>query len=203
MATYPLEEGKIFILGQEMSRGLKANPDLFPTPPMDATTLDEALAAYVSARGEAVAAQATAEQATATKRAALEALSGGIKSNLRYAEMMVHFDDAKLKTIGWGGRREPTPLTAPGRALDLVDTEQGEGWIKLAWEKPADGGKASTYKVLSREWGGDGEWKTADTTTALEITLAGQERGKDLEYVVVSVNRAGEGPESNTVRAVL
>ena len=36
-----------------------------------------------------------------------------------------------------------------------------------------------------------------------EITLSGQERGKEWEYRVIAVNRAGEGAPSNTVMVVL
>ncbi len=36
-----------------------------------------------------------------------------------------------------------------------------------------------------------------------EITLSGQERGKEWEYRVIAVNKAGEGTPSNTVMAVL
>nr|VFJ56784.1 MAG: hypothetical protein BECKFM1743A_GA0114220_101753 [Candidatus Kentron sp. FM]VFJ56887.1 MAG: hypothetical protein BECKFM1743C_GA0114222_101875 [Candidatus Kentron sp. FM]VFK11500.1 MAG: hypothetical protein BECKFM1743B_GA0114221_101865 [Candidatus Kentron sp. FM] len=203
MATFPVEEGKIFALAQEMSGGLKANPDMYPAPPVDALALDDAMTVYTAAKDAAVAAQSIAEQSTATKQAAVRALADKVKINLRYAEMTVGFDDAKLKAIGWGGRRERTPLTEPGQALHVVGAEQGEDWIKLVWEKPVTGGKATGYKVLYREWGGDGEWKTGGTTSIPEITLTGQERGKDLEYVVVSMNRAGDGPESNVVRAVL
>nr|VFJ71229.1 MAG: Fibronectin type III domain-containing protein [Candidatus Kentron sp. FW] len=154
-------------------------------------------------RDAALAAQATAAQATDEKQTALQALADKIRNNIRYAEQAVNFDDAKLKTIGWGGRKEPTPLTAPGRALNLVDAGQGEGWIKLKWKKPVDGGKAGAYKVLAREKTPGNEWKSQDTAMSTEITLTGQPRGKELEYCVVAVNKAGEGPESNPVMAVL
>jgi len=36
-----------------------------------------------------------------------------------------------------------------------------------------------------------------------EITLSGQERGKEWEYRVIAVNKAGESEASNTVMAVL
>ena len=36
-----------------------------------------------------------------------------------------------------------------------------------------------------------------------EATLNNQERGKDWEYRVIAVNRAGEGPASNMVAAVV
>nr|VFK44878.1 MAG: hypothetical protein BECKTC1821E_GA0114239_10419 [Candidatus Kentron sp. TC]VFK50165.1 MAG: hypothetical protein BECKTC1821D_GA0114238_10935 [Candidatus Kentron sp. TC]VFK59007.1 MAG: hypothetical protein BECKTC1821F_GA0114240_102827 [Candidatus Kentron sp. TC] len=36
-----------------------------------------------------------------------------------------------------------------------------------------------------------------------KIALAGQERGKELEFRVAAVNKSGEGMASNTVTAVL
>ena len=103
------------------------------------------------------AAQAAAEQATATNNATIGAYADDLKSNLRYTENTVNFDDLKFKTIGWGGRRERPPLTAPGRALDLKIVEEGEGRIRLRWTKPMDGGKPAAYNVLSRERAVEGE----------------------------------------------
>ena len=44
-----------------------------------------------------------------------------------------------------------------------------------------------------------------DVATALETeaTLVDQPRGAQLEYRVIAVNKAGDGPESNTVMMVL
>nr|VFJ68663.1 MAG: Fibronectin type III domain-containing protein [Candidatus Kentron sp. FM]VFJ73040.1 MAG: Fibronectin type III domain-containing protein [Candidatus Kentron sp. FM]VFK20240.1 MAG: Fibronectin type III domain-containing protein [Candidatus Kentron sp. FM] len=203
MAQFPLEEGKVFLLGQRVSAGLKVNSDIYPAPPVNPLDLDAALAAYSADKDAAVAAYAAAEQATVRKQATLQALSDQIKMNLRYAEMITGFDDAKLKAIGWGGRRERTPLAAPGQASNLVSVEQGDDWITLSWKKPKDGGKPSSYEIRRREWGGDADWDTVGTSTSLEVTLTDQERGKELEYGVVSLNRAGEGAISNTVMAVL
>lgn len=41
------------------------------------------------------------------------------------------------------------------------------------------------------------------TSMNTEITLTGQPRGVQLEYVVVAMNKAGDGPPSNPVMAVL
>nr|VFK65472.1 MAG: Fibronectin type III domain-containing protein [Candidatus Kentron sp. UNK]VFK72418.1 MAG: Fibronectin type III domain-containing protein [Candidatus Kentron sp. UNK] len=203
MATFPIEENKIFILGQEMSSGLKANSDTFPAPPINPLDLDEALGAYTTKRDAAVAAQSAATQATAEKQATLQTLADKIKNNIRYAEMAVDYDDGKLKTIGWGGRKKPTPLAKPGRASDLVSGEQGEGTIALSWKKPADGGKVAAYEIRYRERSGDEGWKTVGTAISTETMLTGQQRGKELEYVVVAINKAGEGAVSNVVMAVL
>ena len=115
----------------------------------------------------------------------------------------VDFDDAKLKTIGWGGRKEPTPLAAPGRARDSMSGEQGEGTIQLSWKKPTDGGKVAAYEIRCRERTGHMGWKTVGTAMDTKVTLTGQERNKELEYVVVAMNKAGGGPVSNVVMAVL
>nr|VFJ66378.1 MAG: hypothetical protein BECKDK2373B_GA0170837_11676 [Candidatus Kentron sp. DK] len=150
MATFPKEEGNIFTLGQEMSAGLKANSETFPVPPVNALDLDAALSDFTAKRDAAVAAQSAAAQTIVDKQTSLQNLSDKIKSNIRYAEQAVDFDDVKLKTIGWSGRKDPTPLDAPGRAQDLVSGEQGEGSIELLWKKPISGGKVSAYEIRRR-----------------------------------------------------
>ncbi|VFM98896.1 MAG: Fibronectin type III domain-containing protein [Candidatus Kentron sp. G] len=92
----------------------------------------------------------------------------------------------------------------PGRTRDLRIKEQGEGWITLYWEKPADGGKVTAYKVVFRERGVDNDdWNNEGTSLTTELTLTGQPQGKELEYAVVAMNKAGEGEMSNTVIATL
>ena len=49
----------------------------------------------------------------------------------------------------------------------------------------------------------DGPWSDAGMAIESEITLTNQERGKEWEYRVLAVNKAGEGQPSNTVMAVL
>nr|VFK68129.1 MAG: Fibronectin type III domain-containing protein [Candidatus Kentron sp. UNK]VFK73386.1 MAG: Fibronectin type III domain-containing protein [Candidatus Kentron sp. UNK] len=203
MATFPSEEEKIFALGEEMSAGFKDNTDTYPAPPVDPATLDGALATFSAKRAAAVAAQAKAAEATEEKQAALQDLADKMKTDLRYAEQAVAFDDTKLKLIGWGGLKEKTPLAAPGRARDLVIMEEGDGTIRLAWKKPADGGKTSAYEVRCRERSSNGPYKIAGMSMTTEITLTDQGRGKELEYVVLAKNKAGDGPVSNVVVAVL
>ena len=44
---------------------------------------------------------------------------------------------------------------------------------------------------------------TPEWPSRSEITLSSQERGKEWEYRVLAVNKAGEGEASNTIMAVL
>ena len=55
---------------------------------------------------------AALEQAVDAKRATLHAYAEGVKTELRFAENEVSFDDAKLKLLGWGGRKSKTPTGA-------------------------------------------------------------------------------------------
>nr|VFJ86365.1 MAG: Fibronectin type III domain-containing protein [Candidatus Kentron sp. H]VFJ88191.1 MAG: Fibronectin type III domain-containing protein [Candidatus Kentron sp. H]VFJ95416.1 MAG: Fibronectin type III domain-containing protein [Candidatus Kentron sp. H] len=203
MATFPIEESKLFKLAEDVSSGLKTHPDLYPSPPVDPVALDETIAAYKAAKDASITAHSAAEQSTTVKKEAMHALAEQVKINLRYAEMAVGFDDAKLKALGWGGRRERTPLAAPGQVVGLVSVEQGDDWIVLAWEKPNDGGKVANYEVRCRERAGEADYRTVETTTSMTVTLENQERGKELEYVVAAANRAGKGLVSNAVMAVL
>ena len=70
------------------------------------------------------------------------------------------------------------------------------------WKKSKDGGKAAFYRVERREASG-GEWAMVGTALETEITLNNQERGREWEYRVIAVNKAGESEPSNIVTAVL
>jgi hypothetical protein len=110
MARFPKTEAEIVILAQAIVSGMALegpgdpNPD-FPAPPVTSAALSILITEYTAAKNASVAAQAVAEQATVTKDEKLSALVAGMKSNTRYAENTVNFDDEKLKLIGWPGRR--------------------------------------------------------------------------------------------------
>ena len=127
MARFPKSEAEILALGQSMATGLAANAAVYPAPPVSVADLGAALGAYVTARNAATAAQAAAEQATATKDEALQALTDAMKADIRYAENTVNYDDDKLKLIGWAGRAAKTSLEAPGQARTLEAPREGEG----------------------------------------------------------------------------
>ncbi|WP_446008158.1 fibronectin type III domain-containing protein [Candidatus Electrothrix sp.] len=72
----------------------------------------------------------------------------------------------------------------------------------MDWKKSPDGGKSAFYRVERREPSAE-EWVMVGTALETEITLNNQERGKEWEYRVIAVNKAGESEPSNTVSAVL
>ena len=202
MAQFPIKESEIIVLAQDIAAGLTANAAVYPAPPIAPADLQTRMGAYITARDAAVAAQAAAEQATATKTEALQALTDDMKADLRYAENTVNYDDAKLKLIGWGGRKAKTSLEAPGQCRTLEAPREGEGWLFLDWKEPVDGGAVAAYKI-QRRLRPDGPWTDIGLAMESEITLTNQERGKEWEYRVIAVNKAGEGQPSNTVMAVL
>ena len=202
MAQFPRTEPQVIVLAQDMAAGLAANAAVYPAPPVAPADLQTAMAAYITARDAAVAAAAAAEQATAAKNEALQALTDDMKADLRYAETTVNYDDDQLKLIGWGGRKSKTSLEAPGQTRSLEAPREGEGWVFLDWKEPVDGGAVAAYKI-QRRLRPDGPWSDVGLAVESEITLTNQERGKEWEYRVLAVNKAGEGQPSNTVMAVL
>ena len=155
MARFPRTEAEIVALAQAMVSGLMdagGFPNVnYPSPPVAPAELTALISAYTTARNAAIAAQAAAEEATTAKDDALEDLADAMKSDIRYAENAVDFDDDKLKLIGWAGRKERTPLAPPGQARLLEAPKQGEGWVFLDWKAPIDGGVPAAYKVMRRE----------------------------------------------------
>ena len=60
----------------------------------------------------------------------------------------------------------------------------------------------ASHKIERYERLEGGVWSIAGMSIESEITLHNQERGKEGEYCVTSVNKVGEGMPSNTVMAV-
>ena len=202
MPEFPKREAEILELAQHVISGLIAAASDFPAPPVSVADLQAELDATKSADAAAVAARAASEQATANKRTRYGRLIALTRANLRYAEDAVAYDDAKLTALGWAGRAAPSPQVAPGQPQTLEASDQGEGWISLDWEKPAEGGWVRSYRIERREHP-EGDWAIADVAFETEFTLSNQERGKEWEYRVIALNKAGAGMPSNTVMAVL
>ena len=202
MASFPRNESDIVKLAQQMAAGLTENSDDFPEPPVDPAELRAVLEEYAEAGAAAKFAAAAATERYAAKAAVLQNMIDLVKANIRYAEFAVKRDHAKLKLIGWGGRRPRTPLEAPGQVRSLDTVEEGVGWIRLDWKKPREGGRVASYRIESRNRK-QREWRQVVTTAHDHIELTEQEHGVELEYQVIAFNKAGEGEPSNAVVAVL
>ncbi len=202
MARFPLKEAEVVALAEAMITGLTSNAVLYPAPPVAVLDLATAKTAYITALNAAIAAAAAAEAATTSKDDVLEDLVDAMKSDIRYAENTVDFDDDKLKLIGWAGKKAPTPLAIPGQTRLLEAPRQGDGWVFLDWKAPIDGGAPSAYKVTRRERPA-GAWEDIATAVITEATLVEQPKGKELEYRIIAVNKAGDGEPSNTEMVVL
>jgi hypothetical protein len=205
MAKFPKKEADIIALAEQMIAGLSANPAVFPNPPHPAYQPNNGIMwkvnQYNSNRQDLIAAHAAAEQATADKDAAFENLIDAMKTDIRYAETAVNFDDTQLKLIGWSAKKSPTALTPPGQTLSLEVSTQGEASLTLSWQAPIDGGKVIAYRVVRRiEEGAD-----EDVATAVkpEASLTDQPQRQKLAFKVIAINKAGEGSPSNTVEVVL
>ena len=64
------------------------------------------------------------------------------------------------------------------------------------------GGAVAAYKVMRRERPA-GPWQEVATALLCEASLVDQPRGKEYEFRVVAMNKAGEGEASNTEMVVL
>jgi hypothetical protein len=202
MASFPLREADIVALAHDIATGLAAHPEIYPAPPFGPDQINAAIAAVAAAHDTAVNASAQAKQATGAKDEALDTLVEMMKANLRYAESATRFDGGKLELLGWGAPRNRTPTGLPGQVRTLEVLREGKGWVFLDWKEPGEGGQPAAYKVQRRKPGVT-DWVDVGIAVESEVTLNGQESGVELEYQVIALNKAGEGPASNIVRAVL
>ena len=202
MPRFPKKEADIVALAERLWWGLWGNRPVYPQPPVHPIFLRIKSMIYLACRNDFIAAKAAAEQAVTVKNEALEDLIDAMKSDIRYAENTVDYDDDKLKLIGWSGRKSRRPLAPPGQPRSLEAPRQGEGWVFLDWKKPADGGRPAAYKVMRRQRPA-GPWEAIATAVITEATLVDQPRSAELEYRIIAVNKTGEGEPSNSVMVVL
>jgi len=199
---FPAREADILALARDIATGLTEHPEVFPAPPHSPDEIRSALDIVGTAHDATVVTTAQSRQATTAKQDAFAVLEDLMKTDLRYGESITRMDGGKLELLGWGGPRRRTATGMPGQVRHLEVLREGKGWGFLDWKEPSDGGQPSAYRVQRRQPGVT-DWAVVDMAIESEVTLNGQEAGVEFEYRVVAANRAGEGPPSNTVRAVL
>ncbi len=199
---FPKREPDLARLAHDLVNGLRANAEDFPSPPVSPDQLQQTLDTYDAAREAAITRYAHAVSGTQEKEEAMDSLIDEMKSTLRYAENTVNGDDGKLQLLGWGGRRARTANEVPGQVRTLELIREGKDWVFLDWKQPVDGGLVNAYKIQRRKRDG-GSWMDAGMAVETETLLPDQESGIEVEYRVLAVNKLGDGPPSNIVRAVL
>ncbi len=202
MARFPTRESDIIALAHEIIAGFLAHPDIFPNPPVPAGQFQQQyLNGFLTEADGAVQADIHAAEMHDRKDASLATLVDIMARSLRYAENAVANPD-QLALIGWSAPKSRALAEPPGQCRSLEAVRQGPGWVYFDWKEPAEGGKPAAYQIQRREMPG-GDWQPAGTAAASEATVTGQPTGKTLEYRVYAFNKAGDGPFSNVVEAVL
>lgn len=202
MPRFPIKEAEILELARRMIAGIKDHPEAFPAPVVPLERMERELADAEQGLVNRTQAEAAAREATKDAERRFKALKQSMSVNLRYAEIQARKDPRMLHAVGWGPRRPRRPMQAPGEVRSLRIVEELETVIVLSWKKPLDGGRVAGYRVQRRR-PGHGGWEVVRTGTATRAVLDHQERGVELEYRVLAVNKAGDGRPSSTVRAVL
>ncbi len=202
MARFPTRENDVAVLAEDLIEGFTQHSEYFPSPPATAEELQASYQEYKQARDAALTAAGSAKAAYDLKDEALDDLTDNMKADLKYAEIVANEDEGKLALLKWGGRRSPRTLEQPDRPRDLEVARSGKGWVFLDWKPPLLGGDVAAYKVqVARP--DEGVWKDVGMSVETELMVNDQERGVDLQFHVIAVNRAGEGGPSNIVRVVL
>ncbi len=202
MGKFPNAEPNVATLADQMIAGFTGGTEIYPAPPVPVADLTQLRNGYTAAKNHLTTTQAQAEQATVLKDQSFDLLVEAMRKDIRYAENTVSGNDELLKIIGWSGRKAPEPLVAPGQVKLLAVTRQEEAQVDLTWQAPDEGGKPSAYRVVRRERP-SGPWTDVATAVTTEAFLIDQPRGKEFEFRVIAVNKAGEGEPSNTVVIVL
>lgn len=198
---FPRSEAKVGALAAAIIQGLRHLGPGDPPPPVPVDQL-EALDAEVKACHAATVRQdAEARIQHVEKAKVFRRYKKSLKTTLRWAEAVFRDHPEQLSAFGWGLPRPKTALEPPGQTLNIVILGEGKNWVVLDWKAPVDGGAVAAYKIQRRSNRGD--WEDVATSVESELHLKNQLRGAELEFQVIALNRAGEGPPSGVVALVL
>lgn len=200
MSQFPLKQSEVAALAESVLAGLTGNPAIFPAPTVDLAEFRDHIELYRQAAAELTEVRGRMELAAKAKMQAFNALKLSLKKQLRYAENTTGFDDTRLNTLGWSGKRQRISRV-PGQVRNLKVLEQGSDFVVLSWLAPIDGGKAAAYQVARRD--GDGKWIDAGVSLTTRVKLLEQPRHTDMEYRIAAINKTGQGALSNTIAVVL
>ena len=185
-------------------------------PLVDIPPLTTAQGTWTTDFAANTSAQAAAQSAREGKDAARDAYVGLIRPLVLRLQASPDVDDTERAALGITvPDRIATPAAVPTtRPVVKVDTRQRiRNERSFADEATptrtgtlggADGGKTANYMLRWENTRGEpGPWTNVGLAIESEMTLSNQERGKEWEYGVIAVNKAGEGTPSNIVMAVL
>jgi len=198
---FPRSEADIAALAELVVQGLEQGAEDFPSPPVPAPDLRGKMAVVQAARAAAVTAESAFKEQHALKDEAIEDLTDSLKANLKYAEYAVRDQPERLAKLGWGLRRDGTPLPPPGEVRDISIKAEGDTWVIIQWNKPVDGGAPGVYRIQRRQDGTP--WEDIGISIDTEELCSDQPRGVELYFRVFAVNKAGTGQPSATVNLVL
>jgi hypothetical protein len=201
MPTFPKKETEIIALAQMVGDGLSKMADDFPHPPLAVADLQAKVTEYNGILSATVEADMASQRQHAAKAEVLAEIRDGVSANLRYAEITARKEPEKLAGLGWGPRRDKSPLAPPGEVRDINIDSQGDTWLILSWHPPVNGGLTAAYHIERKQ--GTGAWEAAATSATTEKSVTDQPRGVELSYRVIAVNKAGSGAPSGVVTAVL
>ena len=109
---------------------------VFVDPPVNISDLRSKSTSVQTEMGRMADLKGQTEQVTEQKNGYLQGLSEDLKSVLSWAEVLADWDDALLKTIGWGGRKAAEPTQVPNAPSDLTILYEGDGSLSLKWKRP-------------------------------------------------------------------
>jgi len=199
---FPEAEPEIAALALLVIEGLKQLEAELPHPPVSADELQDRLGRFNGSKLRKVAATTALRNEHTANDQDLESLVDGTKATLKYAEVVFRDQPQKLSQFGWGPRRDGSSLETPGEVRDIRILSEGDTWITLRWNPPADGGAVGMYRI-QRKTKDAGVWDDVGSSVDTVETLSQQPRGIQMDYRVLAVNKAGVGPPSASVTVVL
>jgi len=206
MCQLPRTQPDSVALAENMLSGFQKYPETFVSA--DTASLRDALDNFNQARNSFNSIASLYKQAGKQQKQAFEALKKAIAVQVKSAEVDTAENPEKLGLIGFGPRREKSPVDLPASPGNLKVVAIENSTIFLKWKKSSIryGGPVRMYLIercLADADGGYLEWQLAATSYNNEVKLKHQPQGVKLAYQVRASNISGVTYPTNMVSVIL
>lgn len=204
MPQFPVKRAELLTVARNIENAMTQHPDAFEKCLVTLAQVQSADAAQGDTSNARLDAQATLDAAVIDDQSAINLLSDRAKTVLEYGKSAKRQFPDILKWLGWEDAA-PAALLVPGAVRGFEVKSQTPGAVTFDYKAPivgrdalkGEGGAAAFYKILWRQNVGD-DWQDAASDVDLDISvnLNRWTRGQIVEFAVVAINKAGQGPVS-------
>ena len=196
----PKKESDLVALVELMIGGLKAEAEIFKSPPLSIDHLADSINTITLAVDNVAQKKGDYHKAVAQKDKDLNRLYQEAKAIAEYCYRASDDDKTVLDKVGLTPRARKRQVEFPGQCVKFRVLKQEINSVTFHWKEPQDGGAIRVYIIQRKETEAPPTtWTNLWTEVSKKAEIKNQPQGKIFDYRVRALNASGIGVPSNIV----